>query len=72
MSEPGIHAVVITRLEQAGYCSITQVLSTGVRAVVEDVCRLVGTPAWANRRKALERAIERVIAKQQTHASALR
>lgn len=72
MSERGIHAIVITRMEQAGYCSIRQVLAAGVPAVVEEVCRVVGTPAWANRRRSLERAMERARARQQAHAEVLR
>ena len=59
MSERGINAVVSTRLEQAGYCSISQVVLAGVPAAVEDVCRLVGSVAWGNRRKALERAVRK-------------
>jgi hypothetical protein len=64
MSERGINAVVIARLEQAGYCSITQLVLAGVPAAVEDVCRLVGSVAWANRRKALERAVRKAAARQ--------
>ena len=64
MSERGINAVVIARLEQAGYCSITQVVRVGVPVAVEDVCRLVGSAAWVNRRKALERAVRKAGAQQ--------
>lgn len=70
MSERGINAVVVARLEQAGYCSITQVVLAGVPAAVEDVCRLVGSDAWVNRRKALERAVRKANAQQRAPQAA--
>jgi hypothetical protein len=64
MNERGINALVITRLEQAGYRSIDQLRAAGIPAVVGDVCRLVGTLAWENRRRPLERAMENACARQ--------
>jgi len=71
MNERGINALVITRLEQAGYGSIGQLREVGIPTVVADVCRLVGTPAWENRRKPLERAIENACARQRASAASL-
>ena len=54
---PGIGAAVIERLESVGVHSLSELAALGPHAVVRRVCRELGTPAWENRRKALETAL---------------
>ncbi|MDE2372133.1 MAG: helix-hairpin-helix domain-containing protein [Burkholderiales bacterium] len=56
----GIGPVVVRRLEQAGYGSIEQLRRAGADRVASAVCEQVGNASWANRRRAIVRAIETV------------
>jgi hypothetical protein len=53
----GIGAEVVQRLEEAGFHSLDQLRTLGVDRVIEAMCSHVGTNAWANRRRALQRAL---------------
>jgi hypothetical protein len=55
---PQIGPQVIQRLEAAGYRSLADLRAAGIDRVVAAVCRQVGNRAWANRRKALLRALD--------------
>jgi hypothetical protein len=57
MTLPQIGPQVIRRLEDAGYRSLADIRRAGLDEVVAAVCGQVGNRAWANRRRALERAI---------------
>lgn len=59
LAEPRIGQGVIERLEQVGVHSLAQLAALGPSAVVRRICEGQGTLAWANRRKALERALQR-------------
>ena len=54
---PQIGPTVIDRLTAAGFDSLDMMRQAGLDAVVGAVCRQVGTRAWANRRRALARAL---------------
>jgi len=54
---PRIGPTVVERLEQAGYRSLEHLRAAGPDAVVEAVCRQVGSRAWGNRRRALAQAL---------------
>jgi hypothetical protein len=54
---PQIGPQVIRRLEAAGYRSLAEIRAAGLDRVVAAVCGQVGNRAWANRRRALERAL---------------
>ncbi len=56
LSTRGIGAVVVQRLEQAGFDSLQALREAGTARVVE---RAGAHPAWHNRRRALQRALER-------------
>jgi len=56
LSMPGIGATVVERLERAGFTSLTALREAGACHVV---ARAGQHPAWLNRRRAIERAIER-------------
>lgn len=58
LAQPGIGPTVIARLEAAGVHSLQALRGAGIRVVVQAVCSGLGTGAWSNRRKALERALE--------------
>jgi hypothetical protein len=58
-AEAGIGQQVIERLEQAGFCTLAQMKTAGAGQVVNAVCSLLGSTAWRNRRKSIERAIAR-------------
>jgi hypothetical protein len=58
LAQPGIGPTVIARLEAAGIHSLQALRSIGIRAVVDAVCAGLGSAAWSNRRRALERALE--------------
>jgi hypothetical protein len=57
LSLPQIGPQVVQRLESAGFHSLDMMQRAGIDAVVAAVCRQVGTRAWANRRRALGRAL---------------
>lgn len=57
LAAPRIGPGVVARLEQLGFDSMAQVRAAGAAAVTDLVCTELGGPAWANRRRALERAI---------------
>lgn len=59
LTEPRIGQGVIERLEQAGVHSLAQLAALGPSAVVRRICEGQGSRAWANRHKALERALQR-------------
>ena len=67
LSEPGIGARVIARLEQAGFQSLEQLRSVGVVRAVDRVCSDVGSVGWATRRRPLERAVARMVAAGAEH-----
>ena len=54
---PGIGPGVVDRLEQAGVESLEMLRRIGAEAATARVCRLLGSSAWCNRRRALERAL---------------
>jgi hypothetical protein len=54
----GIGPRVVERLELAGFCSLDQLRKAGPEAVTAAVCKLLGTRAWANRRRAIRRALD--------------
>jgi hypothetical protein len=60
LGQPGIGPTVIARLEAAGIDSLRALRCAGARVVVEAVCAGLGTGAWTNRRKALEKALQRL------------
>lgn len=60
LAEPGIGPAVIERLERAGIHSLAQLREAGVGEAVLKVCATLGSIAWANRRRPLERVLSRV------------
>ncbi|MCB1997865.1 MAG: hypothetical protein H6933_12815 [Burkholderiaceae bacterium] len=54
---PQIGPKVVDRLEAAGFDSLATMRRAGLDAVVKAVCSQVGNRAWANRRRALARAL---------------
>lgn len=59
LQEPRIGPVVLERLEAAGFSSLDQLRRAGAGAVVQAVCSLTGQVAWRNRRRPLERLLQR-------------
>ena len=57
LNTPRIGPVVVRRLEDAGFDSITVLRQAGVAQVVGMISLQVGSVAWANRRRALEAAV---------------
>lgn len=55
---PQIGPKVVDRLEAAGFDSLDTMRRAGLDAVVKAVCAQVGNHAWANRRRALARALD--------------
>lgn len=55
---PGIGGGVIRRLEAAGFESLESLRRAGIDCIVQTVCGQVGSAAWANRRRAIERALD--------------
>lgn len=55
LSMPGIGTVVVQRLEEAGYASLQALREAGAARVVQHAA---SHPAWLNRRRAIERAID--------------
>ena len=64
LSMPNVGPRVLERLEEAGIDSLARLSELGVEAAVAAVCANLATPAWANRRRALGRAIG-IVAGQQ-------
>jgi predicted flap endonuclease-1-like 5' DNA nuclease len=60
LATPGIGAGVIKRLEETGIHSFAQIHEMGVQGAVRHVCEHMGTTAWANRRRALSKALAAV------------
>jgi hypothetical protein len=60
LTQPGIGPKVIARLEAAGFHSLQALRVAGIRLVVDSVCAGLGSGAWSNRLRALERALERL------------
>lgn len=60
LATPGIGPGVIQRLEEAGIHSFAQIHELGVQGAVRHVCRHLGTMAWANRQRALRKALAAV------------
>ena len=58
----GVGPRVLDRMEEIGIASIDDLRRQGVAQVVDQVCRRIGTSAWANRRSALMRALDAVTA----------
>lgn len=54
----GIGAEVVQRLEEAGFHSLEHMRQIGIDLVIATMCSHVGTTAWANRRRALGRAVQ--------------
>lgn len=59
LKEPLIGPIVLERLEAAGFSSLAQLRSVGAGEVVQAVCRQTGQIAWRNRRRPLERVLQR-------------
>jgi hypothetical protein len=57
LSLPRIGPTVVERIEAQGITSLHDLHRKGVDRVVEAICREMGTPAWANRRRALIEAL---------------
>ncbi|MDE2369218.1 MAG: hypothetical protein KGN16_09610 [Burkholderiales bacterium] len=57
INAPGIGPRVVERLEQVGFDSLAAMQRSGTDAVVERVCRMLGSNAWTNRRRALNRLL---------------
>ena len=59
LMEPGIGPTTVERLERAGYRSIESLRRAGASHVVAVIAQSADAPGWANRRRAIERAIFR-------------
>lgn len=57
LKRPRIGPTVVDRLEQVGFGSLAHLRAAGADAVVEAVCRHLGSQVWGNRRRALARAL---------------
>lgn len=55
---PGLGDLVVRRLEQAGFNSLESMRHVGLDEIVERVCAQAGSTAIANRRRAIERALQ--------------
>ncbi len=60
LATPGIGEVVVRRLESAGFVSIALMRDLGAAHVTDVMCQVVGGGSWANRRRAIERALVHV------------
>lgn len=58
LTVPGVGPAVIQRLESVGIHSLTDLARLGADDAVRRVCQRLGTPAWQNRRKALDGALQ--------------
>lgn len=70
LATPRVGPGVVARLEEAGIDSLSALRHAGVEAVVKGVCDRLGTSGWANRQKALLRALERTSQMNSAHALA--
>jgi hypothetical protein len=61
LTAPGIGEIVVQRLEMAGFHSLQALREAGASVAAECVKRQVGSGAWLNRRRALERVIGGVV-----------
>ena len=59
LQEPRIGPIVLERLEAAGFSSLDQLRQAGAQAAVQRVCLQTGQVAWRNRRRPLERLLQR-------------
>jgi hypothetical protein len=59
LQEPRIGPIVLERLEAAGFNSLDQLRQAGAQAAVQRVCLQTGQVAWRNRRRPLERLLQR-------------
>lgn len=57
---PQIGPGVVQRLEAAGYDSLQGLRRDGPDRVVAAVCGQLGQPSWANRQRALDRALRQL------------
>lgn len=57
LTVPGVGPAVIQRLEAVGIHSLSDLACLGPDKAVKRVCQQLGTPAWENRRKALNTAL---------------
>ena len=55
--QTGLGPTVIERIEAAGFVTLESLRLAGVDQVVGAVCARLGSTAWANRRRALQRAL---------------
>ncbi len=58
LTTPGLGPLAIQRLEDAGYTTLSLIRQIGVDTVVRRICDEMGQIAWANRRRALRRALQ--------------
>jgi hypothetical protein len=65
LGEPGIGPGVVERLERAGIHSLAQLRRMGVARAVAAICASMGSGAWANRHRPLERVCAREFASSQ-------
>jgi predicted RecB family nuclease len=63
---PGVGPLVIRRLEEAGVCSVADLVRRGVEPTVDSICASMGHHAWRNRRDALVRALTQALFRQPT------
>lgn len=57
LTMPGIGPGVLARLEECGFDSLASLGRAGAEQVVDTVARRVGSSAWGNRRRSIERAL---------------
>lgn len=57
LTMPGIGPGVVARLEECGFDSLASLGRAGAEQVVDTVARRVGSTAWGNRRRSIERAL---------------
>jgi hypothetical protein len=61
LSLPRIGPTVVARIEAQGIASLRDLRRRGVEHLVDEVCRQMGTRAWANRRSALTGALDAMV-----------
>lgn len=61
LSTRGIGETVVHRLEAAGYGSLHALREAGAAQVTEVVLSQLGSTAWRNRRRAIERALAQAV-----------
>lgn len=62
LAAPRIGPAVVQRLEQVGLDSFAKLRQVGVEDAIRIVCAHVGHNAWANRRRALQSALQQDLA----------